>query len=175
MKNIKENIKIILSVFVIGVLLLYIVLQLFVPDMTIKVFGFKPYIVVTESMEPVLDVNDMVVTRQFDLDEAEIGDIITFNADINYDGTQEVVTHYIYRIEENSGETIIRTNRYFDDSETVVPDTWQLTEDDVLGTHWFQIPYIGMVTEFLKSTIGLITIIVNVGIIATIVYLIKKD
>ncbi len=175
MSKIKENLTTILSVLIIGILLVYIVLQLVAPRMTIKVFGFKPYVVVTESMEPVINVNDMVVTRQFDLEEAEEGDIITFHADINYDGTDEIVTHYIYSIETTNDNTTIRTNRHFDDSETVLPDTWQLSEEDVLGTYWFHIPYIGMITEFLKSPFGIIALVANTGIIVAIVYLIKKD
>jgi signal peptidase len=142
--------------------------------MTIKVFGFKPYVVITESMEPVINVNDMVVVRQFDMDEAEVGDIITFNADIDYNGTQEVVTHYIYSITDDNGTTIIRTNRYFDEDATPIPDTWLLTEDDVLGAYWFQIPKLGFLVQFLKSPFGIAAILVNAGVITAIVLLLKK-
>lgn len=172
--NLKELITMIVSVVVAGILILYIFFQLLIPDMTVKVFGFKPYVVITESMVPVIDVNDMVFVRQFRLDDAEKGDIITFNADIDYDGTPEVVTHYIYSITGTGDDTIIRTNRYYEDLDNAVPDTWLLTPDDVLGAYWFQIPKIGYVTEFLRSPFGIAAMVVNVGIIVGIVVLVKK-
>lgn len=172
--NLKELITMIVSVVVAGILILYIFFQLLIPDMTVKVFGFKPYVVITESMVPVIDVNDMVFVRQFKLDDAKKGDIITFNADIDYDGTPEVVTHYIYSITGTGDDTIIRTNRYYEDLDNAVPDTWLLTPDDVLGAYWFQIPKIGYVTEFLRSPFGIAAMVVNVGIIVGIVVLVKK-
>jgi signal peptidase len=171
--SLKENIKLALTMILIGILLLYIVFQMFIPDMTVKVFGFKPYTVLTRSMEPVINKDDMIFVRQFDLDEAEIGDIISFDADINYDGTMEVVTHYIYSITDNGDDTIIRTNRYYDDDTEVVPDTWLLTQEDVHGSYWFKLPQVGLVTDFLRSPFGIGTIIVNIGIITAIVYLVK--
>jgi signal peptidase len=79
-----------------GLLVLYILLELFLPNMTIKVFQFKPYVVVTESMEPVIDVDDLIIVTNTNVDSLEVGDIITFRADIDYNGTKEVVTHYLY-------------------------------------------------------------------------------
>ena len=171
----KETLQITLTVIVVSMLSLYIIFQLFIPDMTIKLFRFKPYVVVTASMEPVINVNDMVFVRPFDLGEAQEGDIITFLADIDYNGDKEVVTHYIYAIEENGSTTIIRTNRYFAEDQTVIPDTWLLSEDDILGKYWFKIPKIGLVLEFFKSPFGLATIGFNTAIIGAIIYLIKSD
>lgn len=171
---IKENVQLFGSIIVIGILLMYIVFQLFIPDMTIRVFGFKPYVVITESMEPVIKVNDMVFVRKFDEEEAEVGDIITFEADIDYNGTKEVVTHYIYSIAEQDGTYYIQTNRYYEEGRDPVPDTWLLTQDDVLGTYWFQVNKLGFLTEFLKSPFGIAAVVVNIGIIGAIVYLIKQ-
>ncbi|MCF7926198.1 MAG: signal peptidase I [Candidatus Izimaplasma sp.] len=176
MKNsqIKENITIFGSAILIAILIIYILFQLFMPKLTIKVFGAKPYNVITESMEPVLDVNDIVVVKRFKIDNAEEGDIITFNADINYDGTKEIVTHYIYSITGTDENRVIRTNRHYDNMNNAVPDTWFLNEDDVIGTYWFHIPKLGYVSEFLKSPFGIAAMIVNIGVIVGVVYLIKQ-
>jgi signal peptidase len=171
--NLKENIEIVVTTLLIGFFLIYIIVQLFLPNMSVKVFGFKPYIVITESMEPVISVNDMVVDRKFKLDKAKEGDIVTFLADIDYNGTKEVVTHYIYSINEVNDTAIIRTHRYYAPGETVVPDTWLLSPDDILGTYWFTLPKVGYLTNYLKSPYGIVTIIINIGIISGIVYLVK--
>src|SRR5690606_38248106 len=89
----KEVLKLIGTIFFFafsGLLILFILLESFLPDMTVKVFQFKPYTVITESMEPVINVGDMaIVTNPTSnkLDNLEVGDIITFNADIDYNGT----------------------------------------------------------------------------------------
>ena len=175
MKNstIKENVIMIGSFLVITILLIYIVVQIASPKLSVKVFGFKPYVVITESMEPEIMVRDMVIVRKFDFEEAEEGDIITFEADINYDGTKEVVTHYIYLITENENGPVIRTNRYYENQDDATPDPWVLSPDDVLGTYWFQIPKLGFVTDFLKSPFGIAAILVNATVIGGIVYLVK--
>ncbi|MDY0240248.1 MAG: S26 family signal peptidase, partial [Bacteroidales bacterium] len=111
----KKNLNQVGSIFffvIAGLLILYILLELFLPNMTIKVFQFKPYVVVTESMEPVLDVDDLIIVTNPKIDELNPGDIITFRADIDYNGTKEIVTHYINSITESGGEYTIRTNRY---------------------------------------------------------------
>lgn len=171
---IKENLGIIAGFVVVTVLLIYIVIQIISPELTVKVFGFKPYVVITESMEPEINVRDMVIVRQFDLDEAEVGDIITFKADIDYNGSKEVVTHYIYAINTNAETTTIQTTRYWEDQSLATPDTWLLRADDVLGTYWFDIPKIGYVTDFLKSPFGIAAMLVNATVIGGVIYLVKK-
>lgn len=153
-----------------GLLILYILLELFLPNMTIKVFQFKPYVVVTESMEPVLDVDDLIIVTNPKIDELNPGDIITFRADIDYNGTKEIVTHYINSITESGGEYTIRTNRY----GSTVPDTWILSGDDVIGVYSFRIKQLGVFINFVKSPFGIAAIAVNVIVIGAIVYIVKS-
>ena len=138
--------------------------------MTIKVFQFKPYVVVTESMEPVLDVDDLIIVTNPKVDELEVGDIITFRADIDYNGTKEIVTHYVNSITETNGEYTIRTNRY----GSTVPDTWILSGDDVIGVYSFRVKQLGVFINFVKSPFGIAAIAVNVIVIGAIVYIVKS-
>ncbi len=166
-----DRIKSIIFYVIVGLLALYILLELFIPAQTIKIFQFKPYVVVTESMEPVINVNDLIIDVRPNLDNLEVGDIITFNADIDYNGTKEVVTHYIYSIGENgAGERIFRTVR----NGGTVPDTWILNDQDILGIYAFRIPQLGNVINFVKSPFGIAAISVNVIIIGVIIYLVKS-
>lgn len=174
MKNVFENIKLVGSMIIIGALLLYIGTLLFMPDLTIKIFRFQPYIIVTESMEPVFNVNDMIVVSAFDIEEAKVGDVITFKADIDYNGTKEIVTHYIYEIDRSGSEAIIQTNRHFSSNETISPDTWLIPESDVIGSYSAHIPYVGYIIEFVTSIYGMIVILINVVVITLIVRLNKQ-
>jgi len=173
----KEMIKLIGTIFFFifsGLLVLFVLIEAFIPNMTVKVFQFKPYTVITESMEPVINVGDMAIVTNptaNKLDKLEVGDIITFNADIDYNGTKEVVTHYIFSITENTeGERIIRTNRY----GSTTPDPWILGDSDVLGVYAFRIPFLGNVANFIKSPYGIVAIVVNILVIGGIVYLVKS-
>jgi len=157
------------------VLIMYIVFELFMPETTVKVFQFKPYVVLTQSMEPEIMANDMVVVQNFDVEELDENDIITFYADINYDGEKEIVTHYIYSINENTdGEYVIRTNRYYENEMEEVPDPWVLSDDDVLGLYQTHVPWIGTVILFLQSPFGIAAMLVNVGVIVAVVVMIKQ-
>ncbi|MFH1692957.1 MAG: signal peptidase I [Bacillota bacterium] len=176
MESTKEKIKIwgqirsVLFYILAGVLLSYILIEVFLPNQTIKIFQFKPYVVVTDSMEPVINVNDLIIVTNPNLDNLEVNDIITFKADIDYNGTQEVVTHYIYSIETNlQGTRVFRTVRYGSD----IPDTWLLVDENILGVYAFRISKLGNLINFVKSPFGIVAISVNVIVIVAIVYIIK--
>ena len=175
MKAIIENIKLVSSMVIIGAILLYIGTSLFMPEMTIKIFRVQPFIVVTESMEPVFNVNDVVVAKTFNIDEAEVGDIITFKADIDYNGTEETITHYIYEIDRSGDEAIIRTHRHFEEGETVTPDTWLIPASSVIGTYSFHVPYLGLLIGFVKSVYGLAIIGINIVIFGAVKFINKKS
>lgn len=145
-------------------------MEIIIPNQTIKVFQFKPYVVITESMEPVLNVDDMIIVYNPNLDKLEEGDIITFRADINYDGTKEVITHYIDSITyDDQDERVYRTIRH----DGVVPDTWILRDADIIGVYGFKIPQLGVLVTFLRSPFGIVALSVNVLIIIGIVILVK--
>lgn len=171
--NTKKTFNLVGSIFffaVAGLLILYILLELFLPNMTIKVFQFKPYVVITESMEPVIDVDDLIIVTNPKLDKLKSGDIITFRADIDYNGTKEIVTHYIHTISETNGKYTILTHRY----GSTVPDTWTLNGDDVIGVYSFRVKQLGVFINFVKSPFGIAAIVVNVIVIGAIIYIVKS-
>lgn len=154
-----------------GLLITFILMEIIIPKSTIKVFQFKPYVVITESMEPVLNVDDMIIVYNPNLDKLDKGDIITFEADINYDGTKEVITHYIDSITlDSQDERVYRTIRH----DGVAPDSWILRDDDIIGVYGFRIPKLGVLVTFLRSPFGIAAVAVNIVIIIGIVILVKS-
>lgn len=169
-------IKSILFFLLAGILLAYIAIEAFAPSQTVNIFGFKPYVVLTQSMEPEIDADDVVIVKRADTENLEEGDIITFLVDINNDGEKNVVTHYIYSIEEDSaGDVSIRTHRHYENPDNISPDRWTISGDDVLGEYMLTIPAIGIVIRFLQSPFGLAALVVNASIIAAIVLMLKGD
>ena len=173
--NIFEYIRTGFYFLISGILIIYISISIFLPEKTVKVFGYKPYVVITDSMEPFIKVNDLIIVKNPKTDELVTGDIITFYADINYDGEKEIVTHYVYSINENlDGDLVFRTHRHFEAGDQVFTDNWVIGEEDVLGQHMVTIPYVGAVVQFVKSPFGIAAMVVNFGVIVGIIYIMKK-
>ncbi|MDR2822829.1 MAG: uracil-DNA glycosylase [Acholeplasmatales bacterium] len=128
---------------VVGILSLYII-SFFVPKLTINLFTFRPYVVKSDSMEPKINVNDVVFIGKADIKKLKKEDIITFQVYLAT-GEQIVVTHYIYEIYELDGKTYIRTHSK---NETSV-DTWynkdgnpeDVNIDSLIGKLLFTIPF----------------------------------
>jgi signal peptidase len=172
-QNIGKTIRNVFFYVIALVLLMYITIQVVAPDFTIKVFRFKPYVVLTDSMEPYIDSNDLVIVKYFKIEDLDEDDIVTFYADVNYDGETEIVTHYVYSITNNSGVYTIRTNRHFTNETEITPDPWVLSEEDILGVYSFHVPLIGSIALFLRSPFGIAAVVVNIGVIGGIIYIVK--
>ncbi len=128
---------------------------------SVPLFGrYQHYVIVSGSMEPSIDVNDIVIidTRA---DFAE-GDIIAFETSV--EGEEVRVVHYLDASEEVDGETV-----YFTRSEAGGRDDWEIAAEDIIGVHRMQIPRLGVMFNFFSSAIGRVVFIMNViGIIAIV-------
>ncbi len=165
-KKLIKNIMTFVSSVVLGLMAFYLALEVFVPTMTLPIFGFKPYRVITTSMEPVINRGDLVIDGRFDIATLQPNDIITFEADVDYDGDKDIVTHYVYSITGNATEGyFIRTIRY----AGVTSDPWILEEEDIIGRYLFHIPFVGYVAEFMQTPLGIMVIAMDgIALIAII-------
>lgn len=150
---------------------LYIIGNIFFPSIAIKVFQFRTYIIVSDSMDPTIERGDIIIIRNTDLSTLEANDIISFYVDADLNGKEEVVTHYLYSIEINDeGDREYKTIR--ENSET--PDSWVLDDSEIIGKYISKIPKIGKIFLFVQSSIGRFVVINNALIIIMIIYLLKK-
>jgi len=105
---------------------------------------YNAYVVKSDSMQPTFKSGDMVVTGSpgslFTRDIVP-GEIITFERNEN------LITH---RIESIEGDTIYTKG---DGQEEA--DPWSVSRSfDVKGSYLFHIPYIGLVSNFIKTKTG---------------------
>ena len=119
------------------------------PNETPSFFGIKTYVIVSGSMEPELEIGDMIVVKNIDTSELEVGDIISFRQG------QSIVTHRISRIIENDGEIEFVTKGDNNNAE----DSGTISEDLVEGKVVSVIPIIGKVSVLLQNKIVIITVI----------------
>ena len=121
-----------------------------------NVFGYKFFIVQTDSMAATdFYAGDLVITKNVDPSTLEAGDIITFQSQ-NTESYGEIITHKIRSLttdsEGNPGFITYGTTTDVDD-ETVV------TYSFVLGQYQFHLSKVGTFFYFLKSTPGFIVCI----------------
>jgi len=175
-----KHIKNILFVIFTIIISSYILLELFMPDKTLDVFGFKSYIVVTSSMEPDIMINDMIIIHKVDEEDLEVRDVITFNVYIPELDRESEVTHYIGDIQTVGNETIYKTQGAtkspgdYDNWKNKANESIEITYDDIEGRVVFTIPYLGYVVRILRDPMSLGLIVVNVFIAYLLVKTIKK-
>lgn len=158
------------SLFVIlGLIILFVLMEAFIPKQTINVFQVKTYIAKYDTMEPKIKPNDLVFINKVDASELEEGDLITFEADINYDGDTEMVTYYVDSI------TLVDSDTY---RISVIAEGSSvpfgvILSDRIVGGYAFRIPVLGSIIEFIKSPFGIGVIVINGLIITGIIIIVK--
>ncbi|MGS0971625.1 MAG: signal peptidase I [Candidatus Izemoplasmataceae bacterium] len=160
-------------------LILFIFFEVFMPNKTIDYLGIKTYIVLTPSMEPDINVDDMIIVRKIDEEDIEVGDAISFEVYIRDLGREAVVTHYVGDIIEIDGELIYETRGA--QAEDGVYDQWMdeenqeidITYDDIIGKLLFRLPYLGHAVKIVRSPVMLGLLGLNVIILYALVRVIK--
>ena len=165
----KENVKIAKKVIeIIAIILIYNVILIAISSANkmniINVFGYKSYIIKTNSMEPTIGINDVVIAKKVEKKEIKKGDVITFLQD------GEVITHRITQIDEEGNYTTKGDNNN-------IEDTFKITYDNIEGKHVLTIPYLGAIVLALDNKIVflIITLIVLIFMFITILNEEKKE
>ena len=119
------------------------------PNKTPSFFGIKTYVIISGSMEPNINIGDMVITKSNE-DELEVGDIISYRKG------QSVITHRISQIlEDENGEKTYRTKGDNNNAE----DGEEIYLKDIEGKVIKVIPKIGKISLLLQNKIIIIMII----------------
>lgn len=119
-----------------------------------SVGGFLPLIVLTDSMEPVIDGGDLIICHTAEAEEIKTGDIIAF-FDPAGNGTS-IVTHRVLEIVEENGTISFRTKGDNNNAE----DQMLVPQDKLVAVYRNRIPGAGHVAMFMQSPTGLIVCVV---------------
>ena len=116
------------------------------PDEIPSFFGWKPFIVLSGSMETEIYAGDVAVVKETDTASLKKGDIIAFKSG------EIVITHRIYDIIQEEGETRYITkgdNNNAEDNGYVLPE-------QIEGVYQFKISRLGNIEMFIQTPIGMI-------------------
>lgn len=113
------------------------------------VFGLTGVTIETGSMAPIADVGDYVLIKLPNIEDIEIGDIITF-----IDKNNILVTHRVDEIINESGQIGFSTKG--DANNTVDKNIVYI--DKIVGVGVLVIPKLGLMFKWITSTTGMIVI-----------------
>lgn len=149
----------------------FIVLPLFISSALIAIegnankktvpslFGYMPMIITSGSMQPKINVGDLIFTKIVDVDSINDGEIISYWDPTN---SNKIVTHLVDEISEKDGKRYFTTVGVYTGSE----DTVVVPEKNVLGVYAFKIPLVGNIMLFAQSPLGLVMfLLVPLGVI----------
>lgn len=146
-----KNVVIISLIVLILVPVLYISLSMIAGSM-------KLFVVLSESMVPVMLVGDAIIVERANIEDIRVGDIATF-----YRGEKTIVSHRVVEIYGNGNDTIFQTKG----DNVKVEDPFVVKPGDIVGKAVFKIPYIGYLTKFSKKPIWFLifTMVPSIAII----------
>ena len=128
-------------------------------DKVPSVFGIKPFMVLSGSMENEIHVGDLILTKIVDPSTIKVNDVIAFRDEEN-----TVTTHRIIDIVLDNGETYFITKGDNNNSQ----DKNLVAYKDVEGIYVGRIPGIGSIMKSLSEP----TTILIVGVGITIIFVI---
>ena len=158
----KENVKIAKKVIeIIAIILIYNIILIALSSANkisvVNILGYKSYIIKTNSMEPTISINDVVITKKVKKEKIKKGDVITFLQD------GEVITHRITQIDDNGNYTTKGDNNN-------IEDIFKITYENIEGKHILTIPYLGKIVQVLDNKIVflIITLIILIFMLIAI-------
>ena len=125
------------------------VFQLLVePDEHPNIFGYKLYTIISGSMTPTINKNDIIIAKVVSKEEIGINDIVTYKID------NEIITHRVMQINNNEGYETYTTKGDANDIE----DEKHITYNMIEGKYCFRIKNLGKILMILqkKSAISII-------------------
>lgn len=144
-------------------IILNILIVLFVINLILSfeeethILGIYMFNIVSESMEPTLDINDVVIVQRCAPSELKEGDIITYKQE------DRTISHRILDITKEKETIKIKTKG--DNNE--IPDPYEVEVGQVYGKVLFHIKKIGKLISYIQNVRGFI----NIAIFAIIVFI----
>ena len=114
----------------------------------IRIFGIKPYTVISGSMEPNYHVGSMIYVKSIPAEDFEVRDPITF-----YLSGTTVATHRIIEVLPDPNDPSARYFRTQGDANDT-PDGDPVHSSKVIGKPIFNVPYLGYFSDFVQRQPG---------------------
>jgi signal peptidase len=142
-----------LSALLVGWIILGILGGLLLAVGVPNLFHAKSLTVMSGSMEPAISTGDVVVAQQIAPMAARVGDIVTFRDPLRHD---RLITHRVREIHVQQSKVLFVTKG---DANTST-ERWVVPVDGTIGRVAFHVPRLGYFMVWIRSTFGLLLLIV---------------
>lgn len=167
MQKLKKIITIAILILLIPILLISLVILInsyIRPDQVPSFLGWKPFIVLSGSMETQISAGDIVVVKQVDTNTLKQGDIIAFKEN------EIVITHRIDEIVQENGTTKYITKGDNNNSQ----DVGYVLPEQVEGKFEFKIARLGNLAMFIQTPLGMV-VCLSIPILILVVLQLKDS
>lgn len=141
----------VLLVFVLVVNVTFIVKSYIYPEKVPDFMGYKPFIVLSGSMEPAILAGDLIITKVTAPENIAKDDIIAFRAEKN-----AVVTHRVTSVQTENGLAFLTKG----DANTGA-DATAVTVQDLEGIYLWRVAGAGKFAMFLQTPIGMLLFVIT--------------
>ena len=128
------------------------------------IFGYKPFVVLSGSMQSQINVGDLVIVREIDANKLNVNDIIAYR-----DG-KIVTTHRIKEVLKDNNDVCFKTKG--DSNNTM--DDGVVCSKDIEGRYVFKINKLGNLIIFIQQPTGFFIMLLSILLIGVLVFLIKN-
>lgn len=155
----------VIAVVILSMCIIIIVKKIISPSKVPDVFGIKPFIVLTGSMEPTINTGDMAIIKIVNPENLKVGDIIAFR-----NTEEDVITlHRIVQIEKEDNTFCFKTkgdNNNFEDKQIV-------KKENLEGIYINRIKGLGKIAMFIRTPMGVICSVLFIVIIFLLWQIVK--
>ena len=156
----KKKIKKTLKYIILNILIIFFIINLILLfEENTHICGIYCFNIISESMEPTLNVNDVVIVKKTNIANLQKGDIITFNQD------GRIISHRIKKIIKDDNYLIVTQG---DNNE--VEDKDVVKEEQIYGKVIFKIGKIGKIISYIQN----MRIFINIIIFIVIIYILMN-
>ena len=158
-KSIKIFFVTILTILVIINVVIFAKSKLF-PKEVPSIFGYKPFIVLSGSMNGTFNYGDLIIVKEVDTKTLKVGDVVSFRNSADF-----VTTHRI--IKNSSLNKKCYVTKGDNNNEK---DLEEVCSKEIEGKYLFRIPALGSLVLFIQKPLGFIILMAIIAIICIYIY-----
>ena len=133
------------SIFTAVLLMLIVVILQRVTDNTITIGGFRIFTVATGSMEPKYEVGDILISKEINENEINIGDDIVYKGEVG-SYKDKMITHQVVSIRKENGEIKITTKGIANSEEDP-----EISSGQVYGKIIYKVKTLSFIGKIIKN------------------------
>ena len=151
--TVKKVLAVILVILIYNIILIFISAE----NDGIELFGYRAYVITSDSMEPAINNGDAIVVKNCEEEDLQTGDVITFEQN------QKIITHRIQKIEED--QTTKEKTYITKGDNNNIEDSENIKYSAIIGKCILTIPYLGKIILVLENKLIILIIILIILIL----------